>query len=285
VHYIATALDLACDFIFRATSDMRVLFQEALASSKKPQTATRDEHFARVTDSILQWEGGHIQELIPDDDSGAPILCSNCFHDEGLRLSSAAIGEKDMSKCLNCGSQDGRKLNRKSVAILAQQFFVWGTIQRLDYGASPLVQFNKRQSTSIKVAPWLEPDLQLIGKTLEIGFFDYGPRLWMVGEVEPLKALQEPNTRAEVISRILTQYPGRILGTDEYFYRMRKAQLIQTISGNMILLPAKNWGRVDLTEPNFPFFTDLRTWKYAYTNVGLLLRMKSTSQHLPQKED
>jgi hypothetical protein len=223
VHYIATALDLACDFIFRATSDMRVLFQEALASSKKPQTATRDEHFARVTDSILQWEGGHIQELIPDDDSGAPILCSNCFHDEGLRLSSAAIGQKDMSKCPNCDSQDGRKLNRKSVAILAQQFFVWGTIQRLDYGASPLVQLNKRQSTSIKVAPWLEPDLQLIGQTLQVGFFGYGPRLWMVGEVEPLKALQEPKRRVEVISRILNEYPGRILDTDECFYRMRKA--------------------------------------------------------------
>jgi hypothetical protein len=224
VRYIATAVDLACDFILRANSDMRGLFQEALAaSSQKPRAAARDEHFDRVIDSILQWEGGNIQELIADDDSGTPLLCSNCFHDEGLRLSSEGIGQKDMSRCPNCGSQDSRKLNRKSVAILAQQFFVWGTIKRLDYGASPLVQFNKRQPTSIEVAPWLEPDLQLIGKTLQIGFFGYGPRLWMLGEVEPLKALQEPNTRAEVISRILNEYPGRILGTDECFYRLRQA--------------------------------------------------------------
>jgi hypothetical protein len=45
----------------------------------------------------------------------------------------------------------------------------------------------------------------------------------MLGEVEPLKALQEPSTRAEVISRILNEYPGRILNTDECFYRLRKA--------------------------------------------------------------
>jgi hypothetical protein len=116
------------------------------------------------------------------------------------------------------------KLSRKSVAELTQQFFVWGTIQRLKYGASPTVQFNKRQgTTTINVAPWLEPDLRLIERTLQVGFFHYGPRLWMVGEVEPLKALQELNTRAEVISRILNEYPGRILDTDECFYRLRKA--------------------------------------------------------------
>jgi RES domain len=85
------------------------------------------------------------------------------------------------------------------------------------------VQFNKQQPTSIDVAPWLEPDLRLIERTLQVGFFHYAPRLWMVGEVEPLKALQEPSTRAEVISRILNEYPGRILNTDECFYRLRKA--------------------------------------------------------------
>ena len=115
------------------------------------------------------------------------------------------------------------KLSRQAVAVLAQQFFVWGTIRRFEYGACPAVQFNKRQATSIDVPPWLEPDLRLIERTLQIGFFHYGPRLWMEGEVEPLKALQQSSTRAEVISRILNEYPGRILNTDECFYRLRKA--------------------------------------------------------------
>jgi hypothetical protein len=210
VHYIATALDLACDFILRANSDMRGQIHEALpTSSQNSQTAARDERFEHAFNYVLQGQGTNIQELIAADDFGEPVLCSNCFNDEGLRLSSARIGQRDMSKCQNCGSQDGMKLSRKSLALLTQQFFVWGTIHRSKYGAAPVVQFNKRRPTSVEVAPWLEPDLRLIEKTLQIGFFRYGPRFWMLGEVEPLKALQEPNTRAEVISRILNEYPGR----------------------------------------------------------------------------
>jgi hypothetical protein len=45
----------------------------------------------------------------------------------------------------------------------------------------------------------------------------------MVGEVEPLKALREPDARAKIISRIFNEYPGRLLHTNECFYRLRKA--------------------------------------------------------------
>lgn len=223
-HYTATAVDLACDLMLRCDADVRALFRDTLAAGSTPsRTAARNERFERTVDFVRQFEGSHIQELIPADDSGTPVLCSNCFQDEGLRLSSASIGQKDMSKCPNCGYKLGMKLSRTSVAQLAQQFFVWGTIQRLKYGASPVVQFNKHQPTSIDLSLWLEPDLRLFEKTLQVGFFHYGPRLWMVGEVEPLKALQEPKTRAEIILRILNKYPGRILDTDECFYRVRKA--------------------------------------------------------------
>jgi hypothetical protein len=115
------------------------------------------------------------------------------------------------------------KLTKKHVAFLAQRFFVRGSIRRPTYGGYPAVQFNTQQPTSIDVAPWLEPDIQLIEKTLQVGFFHYAPRLWMVGEVEPLKALQNANSRAEVISRILNDFPGRILDIDEHFYRVRTA--------------------------------------------------------------
>jgi hypothetical protein len=226
-HYIATAVDLACDFILRADADMQDLFREALiACSQKPRTAEPEDRIQHAINFVRQWEGGHIDEVAEGDDSGAPLLCSDCFHDEGLRLSSASVGQRDMSKCPNCGSQGGMKLSRKAVGALAQQFFVWGTIRRSKYGASPLVQFNQHQPTSIDVAPWLEPDLQLIERTLRVGFFHYGPRLWMIGEVEPLKALQKPSSRAEVISRILDEYPGRILNIDESFYRLRKVPVL-----------------------------------------------------------
>jgi hypothetical protein len=115
------------------------------------------------------------------------------------------------------------KLNRRLIAALVQQFFVSGTIQRLEYGGFPAVQFNKHQSTSLEVAPWLKSDLRLIEDSLKVGFFSYQPRLWMVGEVEPLLALRNASSRQAIISRILNEYPGRILNTDESFYRLRKA--------------------------------------------------------------
>ena len=58
------------------------------------------------------------------------------------------------------------------------------------------MQFNQHRATSIDTAPWLESDLRLFEDVLGVGFFYYGPRLWMVGEVEPLKALQDAATRS-----------------------------------------------------------------------------------------
>src|SRR5207249_3328191 len=129
-------------------------------------------------------------------------LCSDCFRDEGLRLDSEQIGISEKSRW---------KLTTDHVATLARRFFVWGTLQRCDYGAAPLVVFNQHKSTNINTSPWFEPDIRLIERTLGVGFFYYGPRLWMVGEVEPLKALQDPASRLSITSRILQQYPAKLL--------------------------------------------------------------------------
>jgi hypothetical protein len=223
VHYTAMALDLTTDFIKKADADMQILFQEALAVRPQGRDVVGNELLKSASQYIRRQQGGHIDEVADGDDSGVPLLCSNCFHDEGLRLSSKRIGQRDHSKCPNCSSQFGMKLNRRLIAALAKQFFVSGTIQRLEYGAFPAVQFNKHQSTSLDVAPWLKSDLRLIEDGLKVGFFPYFPRLWMVGEVEPLTALRNAASRQAVISRILNEYPGRILNPDESFYRLRKA--------------------------------------------------------------
>jgi hypothetical protein len=225
-HYIATAVDLACDFILRANTDMEALFREAPnVSTLEPPTSEREKRLEHAAQYVFQQQGATVEELAAGDETGTPLLCSDCFHDEGMRLSSIRIGQKDMSKCPNCGTQLGMKLSRSSVAVLALQFFVWGTIQRARYGATPTVQLNMHQATSIDVAPWLVPDLQLIERTLHVGFFYYSPRLWMIGEVEPLKALQKPESRDGVISRILNEYPTRMVDSDDNFYRLRKAPL------------------------------------------------------------
>ncbi len=92
---------------------------------------------------------------------------------------------------------------------------------RARYGAAPLIQFNEHQKTSVDLAPWLEPDVRLIERLLHVGFFHYGPRLWMLGEIEPLKDLHKQKSRRRVVERILAEYPARSLSPAETFYRVR----------------------------------------------------------------
>lgn len=151
------------------------------------------------------------------------IVCSLCFIDRGLHLDAEQIGIEDASKCPNCGNTTGRKLPKAGLVELTHRFFVWGSLARSEYGAAPIIQFNQHQTTSIEVSPWLKRDVELIESLLGIGFFPYGPRMWMIGEVEPLKALQTDKTRRSIIERILSEYPSKIVGQEELFYRIRKA--------------------------------------------------------------
>lgn len=105
---------------------------------------------------------------------------------------------------------------------LAYRFFVRGTIVRTEYGGSPRIQFNERQQPHLQGPSWLESDIRLLESKLDIAFFEYGPRLWMVGEVEPLKSLQDENGRDKIIDRILKEYPVVELTTDRVFYRLRR---------------------------------------------------------------
>ncbi|MBN8514013.1 RES family NAD+ phosphorylase [Accumulibacter sp.] len=151
-----------------------------------------------------------------------PIACSNCFSDRGLRLDAERIGREELSgACPNCGATGFKKLPAPGVGALAHRFFVWGSMQRMRYGAAPLIQFNKHQQTSIDVAPWLAADVKLIERLLGVGFFLYEPRLWMIGEVEPLKDLQRTTKRQAIVDRVLSEYPERMLSPDESFYRVR----------------------------------------------------------------
>lgn len=50
----------------------------------------------------------------------------------------------------------------------------------------------------------------------------------MVGEVEPLKALQVKSRRQFIIDRILKEYPTRIISKSDTFYRIRKNPSVPT---------------------------------------------------------
>jgi RES domain-containing protein len=118
----------------------------------------------------------------------------------------------------------GRKLTKDAIAALTQRFFVFGTMHRTEYGAAPILKFNYAPArTTIVAAPWFEVDLQLLERTIDARIFHQGPKLWMIGEIEPLKALQDPLTRSAIIERIITEYPVATLEPGEVFYRLRKS--------------------------------------------------------------
>jgi hypothetical protein len=150
------------------------------------------------------------------------ILCSNCFKDRGLRLDSFNIGVESNEVCPNCKTKNGKKLNSALVERLAVRFFVSGTLHKTFFGGYPAVQFNAfhYSKTCIEISEWLKSDVSLIEDILKIGFFPYGPPLWMAGEVEPLKQLKRNNsTENKTIQRILKEYPEKMF--NEVFYRLR----------------------------------------------------------------
>lgn len=151
-------------------------------------------------------------------------LCSKCFTDFGLQLDAEKKGVEDNSECLNCKSKSGRKLNNELLHELVHEFFVLGSISKHKFGSSPRLQYNDHQysSNSLSIGYSIDKDIELIESTLKIGIFHYGPRLWMLGEIEPLKRLQNKRTRTEAIQKIIETYPVYISSHEDTLFRLRK---------------------------------------------------------------
>ncbi|MBK9275072.1 MAG: RES family NAD+ phosphorylase [Flavobacteriales bacterium] len=127
-----------------------------------------------------------------------------------------------MRACPQCASFKGKKLTQDLGIALVHRFFVRGSIQRTRYGGYPAIQFNDRHEPSVKGPLWLDADIRLLERTLGIGLFHYGPRYWMFGEIEPLKALQRLRERARIVQRVVKEYPRVDLTTSEMVFRVRK---------------------------------------------------------------
>lgn len=204
-----------------------------------------------VHDTISQSE--QLRESPPNSEEAfLSLLCSQCFEDEGLRLTSLLFGVERDGPCPNCGSLRGLKLDRLRAAHLVSVFFTAGTLQRQEYGGSPVLVSNEHQKTSVKLAQWSGQDIELLSEKSGLGIFFYGPRLWMLGEVEPLKDLISEDRRHTIIDRILTEYPTQVLGTDTHFYRMRRNPNDSTSLGEFDSPPDEFCGAGRLDSPGFP---------------------------------
>jgi hypothetical protein len=176
--------------------------------------------------------GNNMAEVEDDSltqDKHTIVLCSECFRDQGLKLMAQRLDdhveEFVLRTCPNCGATNGTKITRREANQLAHDFLVWGSYARADYGAAPVIQINSGHRRDVKGVGALEHDLALIEERLNLRAFHYGPRLWMVGEIEPLKELQDPGTRQTVLDRILSEYPSKTFHSGRKFYRIRKNPL------------------------------------------------------------
>ncbi len=154
------------------------------------------------------------------------IACSSCFTDQGLRLDAQILGQSSAGECPNCHKNEGAKLTKDALLRLAHRYFVWGSFHRTEYGGAPTIEFNDRRSGGEVAFPYpLSDDAALIERVCGVGFFHYGPRLWMIGEIEPLKQLQDPLTHNNILDRIIREYPSKSLDPEDLFYRVRKAPM------------------------------------------------------------
>ncbi len=52
------------------------------------------------------------------------VLCSNCFKNQGLRLTAFNVGIDKKGLCPQCKTENGRKLNKDLVITLAYRFLL-----------------------------------------------------------------------------------------------------------------------------------------------------------------
>jgi hypothetical protein len=178
------------------------------------------------------------------------LLCADCFQDRGLRHMARWFETEEVA-CPNCGIIAKSGLTRENLLWLAKTFFTKGSTVVTDYGGAPTIVFNEAQEGSLNPDQPLAADVDLFQRKLGIGFFHYGPRLWMIGHITPLENLQDDTLRPAIIDRILDAYPTVTL-TNEEFYRVRKAPEKPTDHGEYDAPPEGCYGTGRLDAPGFP---------------------------------
>jgi hypothetical protein len=154
--------------------------------------------------------------------------------------------------CRNCGSRGFVLLDANQLLRLSYLFFVRGSIFLADYGGAPAIQFNEHSEGSLSPDPQLAADTELLQKVLGVGFFHYGPRFWMLGDIQPLHALRDEQTRAPIIERIISEYPEVMLEPSTHFYRVRKAPKNPSSADEYDAPPMQFVGAGRLDAPDHP---------------------------------
>ena len=201
------------------------------------------------------------------EDMDKIVACSSCFLDQGLYPGDRSAFSADAEQlglekerknpCPNCEKTNHKKLTKVLLHRLAYRFFVWGSLHKQAYGAAPRIQFNQKSNTSIhtsmNVSSRLTDDIKLFERMLGIGFFDYGPRFWMIGQnIVPLDELQDKQKRNDIIKRILHEYPEKTLEDLIGLYRIRKSPCNPSDQSQFDSPPDSHLGTGRFDSKNFP---------------------------------
>ncbi|MNV34523.1 RES domain protein [compost metagenome] len=150
-------------------------------------------------------------------------ICSQCFTDDGLRIEAEKIGKKAIVGCEKCGALNGRKLTRENAEELMGRFFWDGSFYRSEFGGASRIVSNPYhyRNSDVIFPTWLQKDAEILQDVLEVGLFHYGPPLWRLGEIEPLKRLRSRKTQKKAARELVNNYPEFLAKSDFIFCRLR----------------------------------------------------------------
>lgn len=164
---------------------------------------------------------------------------------------SLNYGIDNKLKCENCGKFEGLLISKNSLDELAYKYFVEGTYYNTEYGGSPLVKYNEHQETDVDFGKYLNGDIKIFEDFLKVGFFYYAPRLFMLGEIEPLEKLNNKNESLSVLNEIIEKFPTVKLTTKDYFYRLRTNPELSHLESEYDSPPIRYSGKGRLDDKDF----------------------------------
>lgn len=110
------------------------------------------------------------------------IACSSCFSDFGLRETAKKYGTSANSACPNCGTLNGKKLNRDGLDAVCNEYFVIGSTRTGWGNFAPVLQVNDVRDDAEPIGtPILNVDIEMLSQ-LGPKCFLYGPPLWRFGK-------------------------------------------------------------------------------------------------------
>ncbi len=152
-----------------------------------------------------------------------PLICSNCFVNEGIKAEAERLGVREGTTCLNCSAKDGVKLSLSEINKLYEKYFVHGSVPQNIGGYAPILNISiDKKMEDLKFASSLNHDYKLLKKVCNKVLFHYGPPLWRLGLTEHYEAIESGGKkRTQALKDIIDQAQILVLPKGSKLFRVR----------------------------------------------------------------